>query len=153
MNKLETSQALALAQAYDRRTVGEMDVLAWQKILGGLPYDDVVQAITDWYSETSEWIMPVNVRVGVAKIDKARKASPWAPGQQGIPKESAFPTATLPAPGQRNGADLCRYVLARLKDAGSDPANGKLLGKDMCGDIAYDAAQEWLKQTAPSGSQ
>lgn len=147
MNKLETSQALALAQAYDRRTVGEMDVLAWQKVLGELVYGDVVQAITDWYGNTAEWIMPVHIRQGVAKIVKARQASPWAPGQEGVPKAAVLPTG--PPAGKRRGADMVRYVLSRLKDAGSDPANGKTLGPARCALIAEEAVQEWLKRTAP----
>lgn len=48
-------------------------------------------------------------------------------------------------PPVRNGADLVRHVLAAFKAAGQDPANGKFLGKQRAGDIAEQAAKEWLK--------
>lgn len=48
----------------------------------------------------------------------------------------------------RTGAKMVAHVLARLKDAGQDTANGVYLGKERAAIIAEAAAAEWLDRTA-----
>jgi len=86
MNLKETNTALALVQAFDRRTVGEVDVRAWQSVLGDLEVADVMEAVRRHYADSSEWMMPAHVRRGVAEIVAERnrpEPSPYAPGQYG----------------------------------------------------------------------
>ncbi|QNJ58027.1 hypothetical protein SEA_JKSYNGBOY_53 [Gordonia phage JKSyngboy] len=64
MNRKETAQLLAKIAAFDQRTVGDGDVLAWHEALSDLPYDLAAQAVSHWHghTETSRRMMPANVR-------------------------------------------------------------------------------------------
>lgn len=99
MNLKETNTTLALVQAFDRRTVGEVDVRAWHSVLGDLDVADVLEAVRRHYADSSDWMMPVHVRRLVAGIvaDRSRpEVSPWAPGQYGVRREDAVPEVTGP---------------------------------------------------------
>lgn len=91
MNVIETARALGLAQAFDRRTVGEMDVRAWQAILADADVADVLEAIQQHYAVETEWIMPAHIRRAVAEMNRKRNVSTWAPGQYGVPRDEAAP--------------------------------------------------------------
>jgi hypothetical protein len=94
VNLQETSHALALVQAYDRRTVGEADVRAWHAVLSDAPAADVMEAIRRHYAEETGWIMPAHVRRLVRDIHAERQVlagNPWAPGQHGVPRDQAQP--------------------------------------------------------------
>lgn len=95
MNINETTQALALAQAFDNRTVGEVNIRAWHSVLGDADAADVMTAIRDHYAETTEWIMPAHIRTAVRDMvsqrEMAVRATGWAPGQHGVPKAQALP--------------------------------------------------------------
>jgi hypothetical protein len=69
----EIGQLLAYAAAFDKRTVGEADVIAWHDVLSDLHYDRAKDAIRAWYADHDTMIMPANVR-------RAVKAAtpPWA---------------------------------------------------------------------------
>lgn len=110
MNLGETAQALALAQAYDRRTVGEMDVRAWHALLADAPAADVMEAVRRHYAEQTDWIMPAHIRRMVRDIARERETSPWAAGQYGVPREDAAPEV--------RGAD--RLALSDLPAAVAD---------------------------------
>jgi len=97
MNLKETNTALALVQAFDRRTVGEVDVRAWQSVLGDLEVADVMEAVRRHYADNSDWMMPAHVRRGAAEIVAERnrpEPSPYAPGQYGVLREEAYPEVT-----------------------------------------------------------
>ncbi len=72
MNAKETARLLALCASYDRRKVGEADVLAWHRIIGDLPFGDCEDAVLGHYAETSEWIMPAHVRTRVKDARRER---------------------------------------------------------------------------------
>ena len=61
MIKTEIVQLLAQVAAYDRRTVGEADVEAWHTVLADIPLADAVQAVSDHYRRSRDWIMPAEV--------------------------------------------------------------------------------------------
>jgi hypothetical protein len=63
MNTTEAAQLLAVIQTYDQRTVGETDVIAWQKALEDLPFSDCRDAVVGHYQAETDRIMPANVRV------------------------------------------------------------------------------------------
>lgn len=114
MNLSETARLLASMAAFDRRTVGDADVIAWQAVLEDVAYEDALSAVKRWYSNNTEWIMPAHVRSLVAELVKAREVSPWAPGQYGTPRDQAHPE--LPA-GPLRLEDLpeaVRELLARI---------------------------------------
>lgn len=93
MNLTETTHALALVQAFDQRTVGEADVIAWQSVLADLDRDDVEAAVKRHYAEQTDRIMPAHIRRLVAQIEleRRRAEAKWAPGQYGIPKDEPMP--------------------------------------------------------------
>jgi len=96
MNIAETTNALALAQAFDNRTVGEVNIRAWFSVLVHADAADVMAAIRDHYATTTEWIMPAHILRAVAAMVKTREASPWAPGQYGVPLADAMPEISGP---------------------------------------------------------
>lgn len=121
MNLSETALMLAQMQAYDQRTVGESDVIAWQALLVDASFQDCQEAIRQHYSESTDRIMPAHVRRLVRDMERARQVSPWAPGQHGIPRGEAVPEV---ATGQRLAlsdlpaavADLVAQVRAGLPE-------------------------------------
>lgn len=72
MTLTETAQVLALAAAFDRRTVGDADVYAWQATLGDTDFEDAKTAVVAHYRISSEWLMPAQIRAAVAKIRAQR---------------------------------------------------------------------------------
>jgi hypothetical protein len=71
----ETARLLAAAAAYDRRTVGDMDVVAWHKAIGHLDAADSLEAVARHYATSREWIMPADVSAGVQAIRNERAAT------------------------------------------------------------------------------
>lgn len=68
MDLADAYELLATCQAFDRRTVGEVDAAAWRQALGDLPLDDCRAAVTAHYAERTEWVMPAHVRAGVKRM-------------------------------------------------------------------------------------
>jgi hypothetical protein len=98
VNLSETARALALVQAFDQRTVGDADVIAWQGVLSDAALADVEAAVRQHYAEETTRIMPAHIRRAVrdmiAQREAAARATPWAPGQYGVRKEEAVPEVT-----------------------------------------------------------
>ena len=61
MNLEEIAAVLAKCAAYDRRTVGASDVLAWHEVLERVELADALEAVKRWYSNNRDWIMPSDV--------------------------------------------------------------------------------------------
>lgn len=98
MNLSETADLLSAMSAFDRRTIGDGDVIAWQAVLPDAAFEDCLEAIKRHYAEHTEWMMPAHVRHLVRDIVQERNVSPWAPGQHGVPRDQAVPEVT---PGPR----------------------------------------------------
>lgn len=81
MNLTETATLLAMIQAFDRRTVGEADVTAWQAALDDLRFDDCREAVVAHFRISSDWLMPANVRAAVkaARRDRLERDLPIDP--------------------------------------------------------------------------
>jgi len=45
---------------------------------------------------------------------------------------------------QKTGKALVLHVLQRLRDAGQDVPQGRLLGRERAADVAEQACREWL---------
>jgi hypothetical protein len=63
----ETIDLLATCAAYDRRTVGKTDAIAWHAVVKDLPFEYAQQAVFAHYSESREFIMPADVRTRVRR--------------------------------------------------------------------------------------
>jgi hypothetical protein len=68
----ETIDLLTTAAAFDRRTVGEADAIAWHAAIGDLSFDDSRAAVVAHYTETSDWVMPAHVRARVRAMRRDR---------------------------------------------------------------------------------
>lgn len=68
----EVIDLLATAAAYDRRTVGEADVVAWHRAVADLDFLDAQDAVVGHYTETTDWLMPAHVRKRVKDIRAGR---------------------------------------------------------------------------------
>jgi hypothetical protein len=73
MTPEETARVLAKCAAFDRRTVGRADILAWHEVLSDLPVEDALQAVTAWYRERTEWVMPASVRSLALEVADQRR--------------------------------------------------------------------------------
>jgi hypothetical protein len=125
VNLSETALMLAQIQAYDQRTVGESDVIAWHSLLADAPFEDCQEAVRQHYAEHTDRIMPAHVRRLVRGMASQRemtaRATGWAPGQAGVPKDQALPEVTS---GERLAlsdlpaavADLVARVRAELPE-------------------------------------
>ena len=81
MNLTETTTLLAMIQAFDRRTVGQADVTAWQATLDDLRFDDCRDAVVAHFRNSSEWLMPAHVRATVkaARRERLDRDTPLEP--------------------------------------------------------------------------
>lgn len=87
MNLEETARVLAWAAAFDRRTIGEADVRAWNETVADLDVGDALRAVTRWYRDHTEWLMPAHLRAAYHEIraDRAREARWRAAEEKGLP--------------------------------------------------------------------
>lgn len=72
MTPADVAELLALAAAFDSRTVGRADVAAWHAALGDLPFDDTRDALVAWYREHRERVYPSDIRAGVKRTRRDR---------------------------------------------------------------------------------
>lgn len=68
MNQTETATLLAVVQAFDRRTVGVTDVIAWQAALCDTNLEDARDAVIEHYRDKRDWLMPADVVKGANTI-------------------------------------------------------------------------------------
>lgn len=78
MNRAECAQLLTVVASYDRRTLGEADVISWQGAIGDLSFDECRNAVVKHYAEQTDWVMPAHVRrlALAARQDAAMRALP-----------------------------------------------------------------------------
>ena len=77
----ETIDLLTAAAAFDRRTVGKADAVAWHTVVGDLAFVDCLVAVRGHYTDTTDWLMPAHVRqrVRAMRRDRIDRAIPAAP--------------------------------------------------------------------------
>jgi hypothetical protein len=81
--------------AFNNRTIGEADVIAWQSVLPDVELADAEEAVRRHYAEHTEYLMPAHIRRLVRDIHTEREAlardTGWAAGQAGVPRAEALP--------------------------------------------------------------
>ena len=141
MTPQQTSAVLAKMAAYDQRNVSDVDVVAWHEIIGHLDYDAALAAVTAFYREHADRrAMPADIRRLATDIQARQRAALERAQRQ---RQIAAGRREIP----RTGAAMVQYVLGRLRDAGSDPANGVRLGPEKASAVAEQACREWLDAT------
>jgi len=134
--------AAGLRQAADPR-----DEMIWTATLGDIDFGLARQAVVEWLRTSPYWPRPADLR------ERARLIAAQQDRERAKRKQLAGRTEALESSirthsaQQRTGANMVRHVLGRLKDAGSDPENGKLLGAERAADVAEEAVAEWLDRT------
>lgn len=85
MKPSEVAELLTFAAAFDRRTVGKADALAWHTVLGDLDLEQARQAVADHYANSRDWIMPSDIRQRVrrarAELVKDFQYQPGSPDE------------------------------------------------------------------------
>jgi len=66
MNRNDVIDVLTKIAAFDRRTIGEGDIAAWQETIGHLDRDDALTAVTTHFRSSETWLMPVHL-IGLAR--------------------------------------------------------------------------------------
>jgi hypothetical protein len=87
----EIVDLLTVAAAFDQRTVGEGDAMAWHAVLGDLDYADAQQAVLGYYADNRQRIMPADVRQRVKAMRRdrlAREIVPDPPAEPGPYREA-----------------------------------------------------------------
>ncbi|MFI8294469.1 hypothetical protein ACIGCZ_00830 [Streptomyces nigra] len=80
MTPAETAELLGLCAAFDRRTIGKTDVLAWQTVLADVTAEAAKQAVTAHYATETRWIMPADIRQAVLRQRADTAADYQGPG-------------------------------------------------------------------------
>jgi len=72
----QTAQLLTVIATYDRRQLGDADVLSWHEAVGDLDYDACREAVARHYKSATDWLMPAHVRrlATAASNDRASRA-------------------------------------------------------------------------------
>lgn len=89
MNVPQVAEVLAKAALFDFRTVGENDVMAWWEVIGDLDYGDAMAAVSRWYRDRADRLMPSHLREAVALIqaDRAKAKRLAAAERAALPAE------------------------------------------------------------------
>jgi hypothetical protein len=72
VNHEEVGLVLAKLAAFDQRTVGEVDILAWHEVISRFSLDDCLAAVTTHYTESRERAMPADISRIVIRIGNTR---------------------------------------------------------------------------------
>jgi hypothetical protein len=99
MKPAEAAVLLTIAAAYDNRKPDADQAKAWAMALDGLRFEDCRTVIVEHYRKSREWLMPVDVVMGVKRL-RAQRLDDYGP---------------IPAPKGIDPDDKPRYQRARLE--------------------------------------
>jgi hypothetical protein len=153
----DIGEVLAVAAAFDNRTVGTTDIVAWHKVIGHLSLEEARAAVYAHYADTADRLMPTHILSRVKKIHAARIAArPDAlpnvdPDDVGAYlralRDGRMPAhADLPA-GPENPQAIERifvYVESAWNRAGKSLTRPVMRALEAADDPAYAAAREVL---------
>ena len=95
MTRSETAKLLAFCAAYDQRTIGDADVLAWDEALDSpwvpnIDLDEAQEAVVAHYRETPQRITVADVlkRVKTSRADRLGRGIPVR--YQGVPPTEEY---------------------------------------------------------------
>lgn len=149
MNPAEIQELIDVCSAAYRQPADPRDAMIWAATLGDLDFGLGRQAIVEWVRSSPYWPRPADLRER-ARLIAAQQDRERAKRKQLTARTEAVEEAIrTQQASSRTGANMVRHVLGRLKDAGSDPENGKYLGAERCADVAEEAVREWLERTSP----
>lgn len=147
MTPAEITRVLAAAQAFDQRTVGDFDILAWHKAIGHLDFTDSVEAVARYYATTRERIMPSDVADGVRAIraDRERREAKSAPRELPSRFETDVTRDITVRAGVAHCRDVLRPILERL-EAAREAERGPVSESDQRLSLARKRAREYKRE-------
>lgn len=80
MKLSEASALLSFMAAFDQRTIGEADAMAWSSVLGNISLADAQEAVRRHYKASTDRAMPAHIVAGVQKILEEASGVPVGPG-------------------------------------------------------------------------
>jgi hypothetical protein len=101
VRRSEAAKLLGLAAAFDQRTVGEEDAIAWADVLRGLDPRDCGEAIRRHYTDSTAPIRPAQVRALVREIERAKAGRQYPPQCANPDCAQLYRLGKIPAPGER----------------------------------------------------
>jgi hypothetical protein len=112
----DAARLLALAAAFDRRTVGEEDAVAWADVLADLDAEDCARAVREHYRDQTAWIMPAHVRAAVKRYRNERTSAEPEEVPDADPDDVKAYLAALRAGRRRAAAPGRKRPVAALLD-------------------------------------
>lgn len=129
MNASEAAILLGVCAAYDRRTVGEIDAMAWAEALADIRLDDAKIAVVHHYRDSDRWIMPAHVRQIVKDHRRARLAHEVMPAPDPTLAENALAYKAALDRSIDRIASGWNKGLALEAGQGAEPNNGYLAAR------------------------
>ena len=132
MTPAAAADLLALAAAFDRRTIGKADAVAWADALHDLAPADCAEAIRAHFRDSTDYLMPAHVRQGVKRIraDRIRSAN-----------------SAIFEPDDANPDDVAAY-LAAIRDRRQAVADGQTITPVPLAPADPERVQKLLRDTA-----
>jgi hypothetical protein len=166
----ETARLLTLIAAYDRRTLGESDVLAWHPLVERYSFDECADAVRAHFASSTSYLMPVHVldrvratrRDAIERQQSERLAIEYRQAQavdvgRYVAQVAAALDARRPPEQRRAVADrearkrarsvACPYCGAREGQPCVVPDDGRELTKTLAHSSRLDAVAE--REAAP----
>jgi len=124
----EVAIVLTKASAFDQRTIGEADVMAWHEVLADIPVDDALAAVTEHYRESSTRLWPADLRRLAADIDHRRRGAARAREIEAVAEQEQLGRG--PAVDRHaETAALLGEVLARISSPDIDPVRERAIAR------------------------
>jgi hypothetical protein len=126
MTPEDVIDVLAKAAAFDQRTVGQADILAWHEILQKLDRDDALAAVTRHYAESRERLMPADVLRHARSYREDRRGREKASAPLALP--SRYETDEERDLRLERGLAQCKTVLGPVFDMLAEKRRKRLRG-------------------------
>ena len=134
MNAVEIGTVLAKAAAFDRRKVGEADILAWLEAIGDLGYADALAAVTRHFRDSTEYLQPAHIRQHVEEIDRDRRRAAREHREDQAKEAERLAIEAAPRTDRsRELAEAIREVVAKVETPDAALERAKLVARQMKG--------------------
>jgi hypothetical protein len=137
----DVARVLAKAAAYDQRTVGQADVMAWHEVLADFDFADSLAAVARHYAEHTERLMPAHVRRLAIEIDRDRRRAARER------REESERLAIEADPTRRDRSAEVRALIATLRDSLPDGDPDKLHRPEL---IEWERQRERAARAEPN---
>jgi hypothetical protein len=138
MNADQMTAVLGHAAAVYSKQITNDLIAAWLSAAGDLPPQLVAAALSEYIREGDWFPKPVDIRRIAIRMrtEQARAANREHLARTGRDLDETALT-------RGDGPAMLRFVLGRLRAAGSNPPAGQILGADAANKAASDAIDEW----------